>query len=761
MQPALVGAWPRVVGWLDAGTGAFARGARGVLGLVTWVWLAEAGFDAAGGGRFGGRVEGLLLALFVGVAAALPLGVFVGLVGWASVPADGRDARGRVARAWSWLWEADARAQRDRVAATFAVLLAVVLGSGVAFERTRAAVLDVAQPHFTALVILAWCGAIALAVAWLHPALRRLGDFVAFLGARFRAVGVVFGSAGRLLVASALAVAGVAVALSLRSLASFAYLPWRALGALALGCALALAWSLSAHRLARLVTRLVRAIAVSLWIASVAAAVSLDASDLPARRIALDTQLGRAGYAVVDRVLDFDRDGHLHVLGGGDCAPFDPAQSPAAIDVPENGVDEDCDGIDLGKRLLASARTRLDWPVPDDVPRTPPIVFLTIDAFAARRMAALGGKSGLTPKLDAFAERSTLFTRCFSQGPSTRLSFPSIFTSRWDSEIRQELVGRHPYPIHASEELLAERLQKAGYDTVAVLPDPYFGKGHWPSLTQGFRSVVDRPYKARPAPLHNAPLVTDAAIDVLRARRERPLFLWVHYYDAHSPHAQPEGIAERGRSREARYDAELALVDREAGRLLDAVASALPDAVIVVTADHGIAFDVPRHEQFNYGYDLHTAVLHVPLFVAAPFVRRQRIEEIVSTMDIAPTLANLLRLRRQERYRGASLVPELLEGRATRPQRLHHQFYLEERLWKDEEPLELVSLRTERFNLIQDRRVGSWELYDWTHDYFEVEDLSGRAEYAKTLLALKQQLALLTYEVYRGQAPHAERAGVR
>lgn len=746
--------------WLGAPRGSLGRVVRGAVSLVLWFWLAETALALAGRGGIGtGEVRGRLLALFLGAAWAAIAGLAFGaLVAFAPGSGEG-ETRPVAARVWAWCWERDAGVQRERVASVLAVAWLVALVCVVGFTGTRAIVIGIARPHFTALAILALYLALALACALLWSAARGVARWKASVMARLGVAAVLVRSAGALLACLAVvALLGVG-ALALVYRASLAYLPWRTLGAIGVGGVAALAWSVAAYRLPPRVAAVGRGLALLLLVASAAVAAGSDRRDASARRVALGSLLGGAGYAATEAAFDFDRDGALGFLGGGDCAPFDRRRAPSAIDVPKNGIDEDCDGADLGAGRVASIKTRRDWPVPNEVPKRPPIVLLTIDTFAAATMGALGGRHGVTPNLDALAARSALFTRCFSQGPSTRLSFPSLFTSRFDSEIRQTLIGGHPYPIDASEDLLAEMMQRNGYDTVAVLPDAYFGKQRWASLTQGFRTVIDRPYATRPQPAHNGALVTDAAIEMLGRRREQPLFLWAHYYDAHSPHAQPEGIEPRGTGRKAVYEAELKYVDREVGRLLAAVEARLPDALVVVTADHGIAFDAPRHERLNYGYDLHTPILHVPLIVRAPFVPPRRLDGLVATMDVLPTLANLLRVRGRGSFRGASLVPELLEGRSSRPPTLLHEFFLQERLWKGQDPLEVVALRTAQFNLIHDRRLGSWELYDWTHDYEERDDLSGRGEYAAVFDGLKQQLSLLTYEVHRGweqRAAHAE-----
>ena len=99
--------------------------------------------------------------------------------------------------------------------------------------------------------------------------------------------------------------------------------------------------------------------------------------------------------------------------------------------------------------------------------------------------------------------------------------------------------------------------------------------------------------------------------------------------------------------------------------------------------------------------------------------------------------------------KGEEELPELLEGRQTRPPRVVHQFYITERRWKDEEPLEIIALRTDRYNLIHDRRVGTYELYNYRDDYLEANDLSVSVEHRDTFLAMKQQLSVYTFSLHK------------
>ncbi len=715
--------------------------------FALFAWLLDAAWTLRASGVPGaaparGLLAGLGLALLLGLAAGVALG---GLRALAALPLSGDEPVAWRTRVWRWLWQGDPGAQQQqRVGALLGLGPPLLLFAGLAFVLTRRIVIGMVRPHFAAITIVAaqlLCVALALA---LYPAARNAGILFARAAGRYPGVRWPFASAGRVLVlGAALAFAAVALLLLLYW-DTLSFLPWRNLAVLALAAALTAIVLVLAARFS-VFRQLERVLFASVLVAAVGTLVTLDPHAEVAKQAVYGTLAGRVGYAAAAFALDFDRDGYLGMFGGGDCGPFDARVNPAAMDIPNDGIDQDCDGVDLNDKQMG-LHVRRDWPVPAAFPLRPSVVLITIDTFAAGHMQALGYARTVTPELDAFAKRSSFFRYCFSQGPSTRLSFPSLFTSRWDSQIRKRLVGGHPFPIEDSELLLAEYLHGAGYETVAVLPNAYFSRSHWGSLTAGFERVVESPITAPGR--HNSAAVTDAALTVLRKPRRRPLFLWVHYYDAHSPHEQPEGVPSFGHQLRDLYDAELRLVDREVGRLLAGIeAEPGRQPLLFVTGDHGIAFEAPRHTKLNYGYDLTTVVLHVPLIVHGPAVRVQRRDQIVSTMDIAPTIVNLLRLPVPKTFEGASLLPELLQGRSSRQDRLLHEFFLEERRWENTDPLEQISLRSDRYNLIRDRKRGTFELYDWRKDYYETRNLADDPARRQVLVSMKQQLALLTYEL--------------
>jgi arylsulfatase A-like enzyme len=124
------------------------------------------------------------------------------------------------------------------------------------------------------------------------------------------------------------------------------------------------------------------------------------------------------------------------------------------------------------------------------------------------------------------------------------------------------------------------------------------------------------------------------------------------------------GVSERfGTEREIdRYDGEIAFTDRYVGevlRRLDALGLG-QDTVVVVTADHGEEFG--EHGFTRHGYSLYEPAVRIPLVVRAPGLPPRRVPDVVSNVDLMPTLLDLAGVR-LERVAGAS-CEHPLEGRS-------------------------------------------------------------------------------------------------
>jgi arylsulfatase A-like enzyme len=695
-------------------------GARFGAGAALGVWLADVAVLASTRSAVGWRhwLTGVGAALFVALTTALVLGALLGPVFVPMTTGMVERLRGRL----GGLRDGDPDACHTLAAQALGVAGLLCVWSFLAYRVALATELDFAGPKSMAgaLTVSHLMFAATLAVAWPSGVrlARRLVELASsvpglrWLTARgwripcFLAVGALFG--------------GGAVLMAHRT--ELVALPWQRVVSLP-GIVLGLAGAYYLPRArgpgGRHLARAALALIGAGLVGGMVVAARLRPESTAARKLAFERALsGYLGYAAWTAALDFDGDGQLGILGGGDCAPFDPRRYTGAVDVPGNGIDEDCDGADMPP-LVLGARPRMQVGQ-DSLPLRPTVVLVTIDGLGAPRLLAFGGHTSLMPHVDDLAARSMRFAHCFSEGPSTRLSFPSMFTSRYDSQLTHLFAPAHPYPLAPSERQLQDVLNDAGYETAAVIPNQYFDSSHWSSVTRGFHRVDT---SAIVAGKHNAPQVTDAALRLLSEAQDRPLYLWVHYYDAHGPYEPPPGVALVRPTEEVLYDAELTYIDRELGRLIAALDQRSQPTYVILTADHATVFHPdPSTRRGHYGYDLYSATLHVPLLVRGPGIPAGRVDGVVSTMDIAASIADLLRLS-SAGLEGTSLLPEMLAGKSDPQRVLFHEFYLPERGFRGEDPLQMVSVRSGHYNLVLDRTRASYELYDWTADYFEQRDL--------------------------------------
>lgn len=495
----------------------------------------------------------------------------------------------------------------------------------------------------------------------------------------------------------------------------------------------------------RLVTVAVGLLLPSLLVLSFLLGLTVFGSDNTIRIILTSHgRLSPLAYRMIKSSLDFDGDGQLSLMNEGDCAPFDSARHGSALEVPNNGIDEDCDGSDLEMKFTAPSKGgRWDFEVPAQLADPLHVVLISIDAVSPARMSLYGYDRKTTAYLDRLAGESVWFTQAYSQGPSTRLSFPALFTSRYDSQIKRRTGTRIPLEILPSNVLLAEVMKRAGYHSLAVLPTSYFKR--WKGIRQGFDRVITEPVARYRRPRwHNASAVTNAALDALEGNEQERVFLWVHYYDPHSPYTKPPGGPDFGNSKSQIYDAELAYTDREVKRLVKGLGTILPpgNTLLIIVGDHGVAFDA-AHPRKHYGHDLHSSVLHVPLLVHAPFLVPRKVDAPVGVIDILPTLVNLLGIEGEYRFEGTSLVPVLLGRESGRERVLFHQFYLPENVHHRKRTLRHAGIRSRNLYLIQDLEHNTQFLYRYREDPYESVNLAEKMPEAVDILKreLKEWMA--------------------
>jgi tetratricopeptide (TPR) repeat protein len=213
--------------------------------------------------------------------------------------------------------------------------------------------------------------------------------------------------------------------------------------------------------------------------------------------------------------------------------------------------------------------------------------------------------------------------------------------------------------------------------------------------------------------------VVDEALKWFKAGEKRRFFAWLHFFDAHAPYRPPEpfrtSYAGRG------YAGEIAYVDSQLGRVVHTLESEglLDRTIIVVVGDHGESLG--EHGEGAHGFFLYEGVIHVPLIVRTPYpsTRARRVQELVRTVDVMPTVLDLLGLPTPAGAAGRSLVGPMTgasTSTTSAPEAYSESLYpLNQFGWSD-----LKALRAGRYKFIDAPRP---ELYDLERDPDEQHNL--------------------------------------
>jgi arylsulfatase A-like enzyme len=326
--------------------------------------------------------------------------------------------------------------------------------------------------------------------------------------------------------------------------------------------------------------------------------------------------------------------------------------------------------------------------------RRPPaevnVVLVSIDTLRADHLGCYGYGPPTSPQLDRLCGQAVVFENAFAQAPSTLPSHASMFTSLLPSHHGASWPAKTP--LSKEFTTLAEILRAHGYQAAG-----FHGGGQVSGelgLGQGFEPYVRIRGRFRKA--------VKAAVEWLEQRSPGPFFLFVHTYEVHHPYSPRPGALEpfdegyagplpdkieitslrRINGDEeppleigeadlahivATYDAEIRSMDEALGDFAAALDAAglLEDALVIFTSDHGEEFN----EHGFVGWHSHTLydeLLRVPLVIKLPASEHagRRVRPLVRSIDLAPTVLDILAIPSPPGFEGMSVLP-LLESERT------------------------------------------------------------------------------------------------
>lgn len=393
-----------------------------------------------------------------------------------------------------------------------------------------------------------------------------------------------------------------------------------------------------------------------------------------------------------------------------------------------------------------------------------------------------GNPLDLMPNFDRMAQRGTHVYNCFTCQPVCGPARASLQTGLYATNTG---CFRNGIPIREDAITLGHLFRDAGYRTA------YIGKWHLGNRAEV--GPVDAKYRTgyddwlasnvleftsdayetvmydgngQPIKLpgYRVDAVTDAAIRYIDRHQDHPFYLFVSYIEPHfqnhrDDYPAPDGYAERyigrwippdlaalgGTTHQhiAGYYGMVKRLDEALGRLLDALKSLklLENTVVLFTSDHGCHFKTRNSE---YKRSCHESSIRVPTALQGPgFDSGGQIRELVSLVDLPPTLLDAAGITVPEYMQGRSILPlvrgerqgwpgevfvqisESQVGRAVRTQR-----------WK----YSVVAPEADgRKDLGADHYVEEF-LYDLYADPYELRNLIGLESHRKVASILREKL---------------------
>jgi len=338
-------------------------------------------------------------------------------------------------------------------------------------------------------------------------------------------------------------------------------------------------------------------------------------------------------------------------------------------------------------RLMCAPDFRFDirhrmaiWITPSVAMRRAPkeinVLLIGIDALRTDHVSAYGYSRKTTPNIDALAENGLMIENCYSAAPWTLPSFFSMLTSTYPSihqygtnftgVVLPQFGVANIWTIGTispdySIKTLAETLANQDYYTAAFINNPFLSMEH--EMDRGFDSFD----QYGPTSVEGNRQI----LPWLEKHQDEKFFMFIHIMDPHDYSIRqsavskiPRRFGEAGdddlQTAIDRYDTIIHFCDEQIGKLIADLKKLQLDrsTLVIITADHGE--ELRDHGRAGHGHSLYDELLRVPLIFYLPgkFQAAEPFTERVSTVDIAPTILDILGLPLPSYYQGQSLVSQ-------------------------------------------------------------------------------------------------------
>ena len=392
----------------------------------------------------------------------------------------------------------------------------------------------------------------------------------------------------------------------------------------------------------------------------------------------------------------------------------------------------------------------------------PNCIIFAIDTLRADHLGCYGYFRNTSPNIDKLANEGVLFKDSHATAVSTGPGFTSILTGLSPIHHHFYVTPWNLYnlidfddSIPTLPELVQEHIDGC---TTAAFDNLINFYSHMDQCVRGFEYYIN----LTGTPTYDcqrvtAEMINRSLIPWLKAQKNKRFFLFIHYWDPHTPYNQPETYRrifhhEHGKLDDLKvlqapagyqyvpgwgpvgelwepfpeenkltidmYDGEICYVDHCIGEVITTLKELgiKENTVVLVTSDHGE--QLGQHGLYDHRH-LHESVVQVPLVLWAPnsLPKGKKIDGYVQHADIAPTILSLLgaNMEKMPRFDGEDLSCLIEKKVGTRK-----KIFIE-----DHEERAVID---EKWKYIRSYFDGKEELYDMMNDPMEILNLTAKFE---------------------------------
>jgi len=377
------------------------------------------------------------------------------------------------------------------------------------------------------------------------------------------------------------------------------------------------------------------------------------------------------------------------------------------------------------------------------------VILITLDEVRADHLSCYGYNKIKTDNIDSIAKDGVLFETCITASNYTPVSHASIITGLYPTRhgVRRSFTALQATTI--AEILKARGFATAGFmgnelmqrefnfdrgfdyfeDYASFIIDPLHGSFDVSKYVPTGPGIDPRQRVGGTKGMHGNWWI-DRAINWIEEQtlKSKKFFIWGHCFETHrfgekrmlfNGWIKPNELSEFDY-----YDAKLKCVDeRFIGSLLNKLKELdiYDDTMIIVLSDHGTNLaDHPLPFRTAVGwatgpYPDHCTLYEHDIRVVSIIKDKnlptgKRVKEMVRTIDIVPTILDLLDIKVDFKFDGISLLPLIDSGESA-----IEEAYIES-MWEDRMPGCLQALRTKRYKYIRNLTTGVEALYDLEED---------------------------------------------